>query len=395
MAATKGVRDEGSGIMTEPVQPAASRQGDVLSYADAAARAAINDAAKQATREQIDAQEGGIAAFHRNIRVEHIGDPGAGELQEFHAVLRRGILPNELVPMNDFVAALGPKNDDRALQEAIGPYRYFGLALRSPANETIGAAGFAVFCHRQGPATIHASYYALLPRFRGLRLVRLMLDEVARTAIGFVADARPAAFDSGPVVQFLEANGIADMTLGDRLLDEAIAMHPLARDAAWERIGFREIMDVEYQQRGSPPIRLVLKAVLLDVEIIDGRPCFGALRAPVSIDGDVVLRHVAAFDNLLMNYDEASQALASGCPLPDLGCTGLVAKLPPGVKLPVKPLDQAAREREEWAATDTLLSNLTDLALDKTMRALRDEIAMPSGLSSENPTEPRKGRDAG
>jgi hypothetical protein len=341
-------------------------------------------AAKQAARDRIAAQPGGIAGFRQNIRVEHIGDPGAGKLHEFHAVLRRGILPNELVPLNDFVAALGPKNDDLAFQEAIGPYRYFGLALRSPANETIGAAGFAVFCHREGPATLHASYYALLPRFRGLGLVRLMLDEVARTAVHFVADTRPTAFDSGPVVQFLEANGIADMTLGDRLLDEAIAMHPLARDAAWERIGFREIMDVEYQQRGSPPIRLVLKAVLLDVETIGGQPCFRALRAPDFIDGDVVLRHISAFDNLLMNYDEASQALATGRALPDLSSAGLVAKLAPGVTLPVKPLDQAARDRQYWAEADARLSKLTGLALEKTMQALRDEIDGPSSPSSAN-----------
>jgi GNAT superfamily N-acetyltransferase len=388
MATTKGGRDGESDSMSEP-------DPEVTTYADARARAAINNAAKQAMRDRIAAQEGGLEGFRQTIRIEHIGDPGAGDLQEFHAVLRHSILPSELVPLDDFVTALGPKNEDRAFLEAIGPYRYFGLALRSPAEETIGAAGFAVFCHRQGPATLHASYYALLPRFRGLGLVRLMLAEVARTAVRFVAEARPGAFDSGPVVQFLEANGIADMTLEDRLLDEAIAMHPVARDAAWERLGFREIMNIEYRQRGIPPISLVLKAVLIDAEMVDGRHCFRAFRAPDCIDGDVVLRHISAFDNLLMNYDEASQALASGRPLPDLDGTGLVAKLPPGIVLPVKPLNTAARDRQDWTATDDLLSSRTGLSLEKTMQALRDELDAPSNPASAHSIEPGNGRNAG
>jgi hypothetical protein len=165
----------------------------ITTYEDAAAQAALNNAATLATRQRIAQAKGGIEAFRRNVHIEHFGDPEVGDLDEFHSVLRRGILPSELVPLNDFIAALGPKNNDHTFQEAIGPYRYFGLALRTASGATIGAAGFAVFCHRLGPATLHASYDALLPHFRGLGLLRLLLNEVSCTAIRFIAETRPAA----------------------------------------------------------------------------------------------------------------------------------------------------------------------------------------------------------
>jgi GNAT superfamily N-acetyltransferase len=344
------------------------------SYAEAAARSAANNAAARATRRRIEQREGGLEDFLLRIRVEHIGTPAAGGLEDFHAVLRASILPDELVPIEDFIAALGPKNEDRALQNAIGPYRYIGLAVRSPSEGTVGAAGFAVFCHPSGPATVHGSYYALLPRFRGLGLHRLMVNAVAQNAVRFVARVRPSAFNAGPMVQFIEANGIANMTLRDRLLDQAIAVHPLARDAIWERMGFREILSIHYHQRGSPPLELALKAALIDVDNLGGLSRALGLGAPTAVAGDVLLRHVSAFDNLLMNYDEASRALSRRERLPDPRDAGLLARFDPSTALPVLTPDAAARERFQWAAIDKRLANCSDLNLSRTMRELRDVI---------------------
>jgi GNAT superfamily N-acetyltransferase len=244
------------------------------------------------------------------------------------------------------------------------------LAVRADGAGTIGAAGFAVFCHRVGAASVHASYYALLAGFRGLGLGRLMLHAVCRSAIGFIAEARPAALRAGPVVQFIEANDIASMTLGDRLQDQAIALHPLARDALWERLGFREIVDIHYRQRSDPPIGLALKALLIRVD--------GAgydLVAPDAVAGALVRRHVRAFDNLLMNYATARTLVARGRKLPAPRPAGLLARVDPRAALATKPPDQAARERSCWAEIDARLSRCAGLPLGATMQALRDAVS--------------------
>jgi GNAT superfamily N-acetyltransferase len=347
---------------------------EITSYAGAATAAAINNEAALAMRRHVRQQPGGLATFRRRLHIESIGTPAAGSLDEYYAVLRSSILPDELVPLADFTAALGPKNIDPILKDAIGPYRYYALALRAPGYGTIGAAGFAAFCHRRGPATMHASYYALLPAFRRLGLGRLLIDAATETTIRFVVTARPTALDAGSVVQFIEVNDIADMTLRDRLLDEAIAMHPLARDAMWEDLNFREVMTVKYRQRDIPLLPLALKAVLVDVAPIRNTSRVRALRAPAAILSDIVSSHVAAFDNFLMNYDESRRILGRGGPLPDPTSAGLLARVAPNTDLPVRSLEQALQYRQKWQAIDRRLSRRPNLPLDAKMQALRDEV---------------------
>lgn len=345
------------------------------SYAEAATRAAANAAAARQTRAMIEQRDGGIDAFRLNIRIEWLTAASAEGLADFHAVLRASILPDEIVPNEDFVTALGLKNEDVTLQRAFGPYRYFALALRTEKDGMIGVAGFAVFCHRTGPATIHTSYCALLPRFRGLRLIRLLLNTAAQYAVDFVGETRRSAFTAGPLFEFIEVNSIANMTLGDRLLDEAIARHPLERDAMWERIGFREILGIGYRQRAEPPIPLALKAALIDAETDGLRDRVLGLRAPESVPADVLLRHITAFDNLLMNYEEATAALTRFGAPPDPSEAGLLRTLDPAAKIPVKSVADAARERELWRAVDEKLSQYQGLSLESTMQTLRDAFA--------------------
>jgi GNAT superfamily N-acetyltransferase len=367
--------------VTDPTSPD-HRPRAVASHREAAALAEANAAAARSMRHRIEQRDGGIAEFHRHVCFEPIDDPASRELDKFHAVLASGILPGQLVPISEFAAALGSKNADRAFRRAIGPYRYDCLAARTKTDGMIGAAGFVTFCHQRGPATLHASYYALRPAFRGLGLGRRLLDAVASVAVRFIAGARLEAFNAGPVVQFIETNSIGDMTLADRLLDEAIGMHPLARDAMWERVGFREIMDIRYRQRATPPIALSLKALLIDVERTGGDHVPRGVTAPRSLPGDLVLRHLRAFDNLLLNHDAASRVLARGEDLPEPGDAGLFARLPPGAVLPVKSLEDAARERRDWRTVDERLSRSAGAELGKTMRVLRDLV---DGVSSAPP----------
>jgi GNAT superfamily N-acetyltransferase len=364
MVAFESERDDGGRVMAPGLTCG--------SYAEAATRAAANAAAARQTRAMIEQYAGGIDAFRRNIRIEWLTAASAKGLADFHAVLRAGILPDEIVPIEDFVTALGLKNEDLALQNALGPYRYFALTLRTEEDGMIGAAGFAVFCHHIGPATVHISYCALLPRFRGLRLIRLMLNAAAQYAVNFVGETRRAAFSAGPLFEFIEVNSIANMTLGDRLVDEAIAMHPLERDAIWERIGFREILGIEYRQRAEPPIPLALKTALIDAEADGLRDRMLGLRAPESVPADVLLRHISAFDNLLMNYEEATAALTRFGAPPDPSEAGLLHNLDPAAKVLVKSVADAARERDMWRAVDEKLSQCEGLSLESTMQVLRD-----------------------
>lgn len=364
----------------------------VMSYADAAARGADSIAAATAMRNRIERQKGGVADFRHRLGLQQLHHDAVDALDEFYQVLRSGILPDELVPIEDFIAALGSKNADQAFQQAIGPYRYFCLALRARDHGTIGAAGFVTFCHQHGPATMHASYYAVLPCFRRLGLGRLLLTAAAETAIGFVASTRPEAFDAGPMVQFIEANDIAHMTLRERLLDEAIGMHPLARDALWEHIGFREIVDIAYRQRHDPPIELALKAVLVETDRDATGPRLRGLRPPLEISGDLMLRHVTAFDGLLMNYENARRTLiALHRPLPHPVGNGLLAHIDAAATLPVKSLDQAAHDRQEWQVADELLRTRSNLSLDTTMQALRDALASPSHAPPDQGRPPHSG----
>lgn len=346
----------------------------IANHRQAAARGKANEDDARATRQRIEQAAGGLAGFHRSVRFDSIDDPESATLREFHAVLASGILPRQLVPISEFAAALGPKNADPAFQLAIGPYRYVCLAARTDNDGMIGAAGFVTFCHRRGPATLHASYYALRPAFRGLGLGRRLLDAAARMAVGFIEGARPGAFEAGLLVHFIETNDIGEMTLADRLLDEAIAMHPLARDAMWERIGFREILNIRYRQRGEPPVALTLKALLIDAGRPGGNDLPLRLISPESLSGDVVLRHVSAFDNLLLNYENASRALALGQALPEPRGAGLLARLAPGAVLAVKSLPDAARNRREWLTADERLGRRTGVNPNETMRALRESM---------------------
>jgi GNAT superfamily N-acetyltransferase len=335
----------------------------VASFQEAEARARANADAAREVRQHLEQTEGGVDGFLQRVRIAPIAPPGGAELRDFHAVLAEGILPYQLVPIGDFVDAIGVMNDNTLFQQALGPYRYVCLAARTDADGTIGVAGLIVFCHHDGPATLHASYYAISPAFRSIGLGRRLLNAAADIAMRFVATARPAAWTAGPLVHFIETSSYPDMTLAERLADEAIALHPLVRDEMWERIGFREIRSAGYHQRATPPAPLVLKALLIE-------PVFRRMIPPTSIDGDLVRRHVTAFDAVLMNSEAASEALARGHAPPRPEPAGLLAWLPPGAVLPVVSPEDAARDRCHWRALDASLRTAEQLRLGTTLRAL-------------------------
>lgn len=352
----------------------------IVTHQQASARASVNKDAAREIREQIDKSPGGLDGFRQSIQFETIDNPASPALRDFHAVLASGIVPGLLVPIEDFASALGPKNADPAFQRMLGPYRYDCLVASTEQHGLIGAAGFVTFCHRQGPATLHTSYCAVLPAFRGLRLVRGVLEATTRIAIRFIEGARPAAFDAGPVVHFIETHDIGEMTLGDRLLEEAMAIHPLARDAMWERIGFREIAKACYRQRGDPPDPLTLRALLIQTVQPGGHARPLRLIPPESLPGGLVLRHVSAFDNLLLNYENASQALAAGHAFPDPRDAGLLEpKMTPEAVLSVKSPQDAEQIRRAWRMADELLSQRTDLDPRATMQSLCDSINVRNG----------------
>lgn len=342
----------------------------VFSFREAADRATASARVAHAMRQRIETRDGGRAAFRQAIRFEPIEASDATALREFHALLAQAILPRELVPLGDFAAALGPKNTDPAVQAALGPYRYVCLAARTDRDGLIGAAGFATFCHCEGPATLHASYYALRPEFRGFGLGRRLLQAAADTAVAFAAAARPDALAAGPILHFIETTAYAHMTLAERLWDEAAAIHPLARDTLWEAIGFREIMNIGYRQRTLPPGLLTLKALLIQTGPRNGKPVVTAFVAPDRVSGDVIHRHVTAFDSLLLNNAATGRALAAGRPAPDAFESTLLARFPPGVALSVLSPDDAARQRQAWFDLEDHLRAEENRRLAATMRTL-------------------------
>ena len=269
-------------------------------------------------------------------------------------------------------------SEETFVSRALGPHKYLSLAVMAPGTGMIGAMGIQIFCHQSGPATLHGSYYALVPAYRGCGISHLMIRAAVDQAVRYIANVRPKALDEGHILQFIETNDIAKMTLADRLEDEAIAMHPLDRDRMWEARCFREIRGIDYRQRARPPRPLALKVHSVDVVVRrDGQYWTGDLRAPDRIPAATVLRHVRAFDNLLMNFDEAEAAVRDGHPLIDPRHAGLLADVNELAMLNTVALEDAKAYRLKWAEVDRRIQDNVfpdGRALTKTMTQLAQQL---------------------
>lgn len=381
-----------------------------MNYQEAASKGQLNRDLALAMKAKIEQLPGGIETFCKGIRIESIiSDKEYKRIGQFYTlegnnnlpkqvrleflqssqqirkeieerlkpymmILATGILPDELVSQTAFHSALTEKDFNPYFQRELGLYRYFALTMRDADGIIIGVSGSEVFCHNEGPPTIHGSYCVISPEYRKMGLGIRMVEALIKYSVDFVANKRLDAFKEGRMYLFIEVNDIAKMTLGNRLLDEAMGLHPLLRDKIWEKNNFREIPDINYFQRDKSPIPLALKVQQINIrrtgngeyEIIGTSP-------PTEISSDVVLRHVNAFDNLLMNYDLMSKRLHQGGRLCDPRKAGLVT-------LPEKPTflatltpKVAEKDREKWRRIDVALSEInkkTALPLDKTMQEL-------------------------
>jgi len=168
-----------------------------------------------------------LAVFYANGHVPHDTIATIAErVEPYHAILESGIpIVEDLADQEAFVSAVTEKNHNAGVSEALGPSRYFAVAVFDPAHpdRQIGSLGFQVFCHRQGPATIHTSYYVAAPEYRGLGLSQPLVDYVNRTAIHYIEHARPEALAEGKIYQFIESTPPKRTSTQNLLLDTAEA----------------------------------------------------------------------------------------------------------------------------------------------------------------------------
>ncbi len=349
------------------------------SFAEAAECNAKRWQAAKETRKRLENSAGGLRAFLNALEIVPLRAEGRDSpfdqklLGEYLQVLASGILADELVPRENFLHALSLNNQDASLSRALGPHKYLALAVMAPGTGMIGAMGVQVYCHLHGPATLHGSYYAVLPSYRGCGVGFLMIRTAADQAVDFIAAARREALGTRNIFQFIETNDIAKMTLADRLEDEAIAMHPLERDRLWEAFCFREIQDIGYRQRAEPPRPLSLKVQSIDIVERDGRYRADGFRAVNRVPAPTVLRHVSAFDNLLMNFDEAEAAARESVPVADLQDAGLINRIDASAALRTVTLSEARGYRRKWMDRDRRIRERiapNDWALAQTMKEL-------------------------
>jgi hypothetical protein len=355
----------------------------IASYAEAAAWNSRRRKAANKTKALVDGRPGGVQAFREGINFVPLYSDSRTTpeneklLDEFLDVLASGILAEELVPRENFLHALTVNNRENLFSGVLGPHKYFALAVIAPNIGMVGAIGFQVFAHLTGPATLHGSYYALRPDYRGCGLSHLMLRTVADQAVEFIASARPEAFNEGYIFQFIETNDIAQMTLAERLEDEAIALHPLERDRMWDARCFREIAGIGYRQRAEPPRALALKVQSIDITHRQGRYRADGFQPISHIQASTVLRHVRAFDNLLMNSDEAEAAIRDGRPLTDPHHAGLLNDIVESTTLHTVTPAQAKDYRLKWLELDRHIQDrrlLDRRALAKTMAELAQSV---------------------
>jgi len=336
-----------------------------LNFATASACAAHNRACAEEWRSEIDGQSGGLQGYRNALHVRSLRDGDSSGLAAFYSVLEAGILPSELVPITDFSDILRERNDNAMMAKALGPYRYFCLAMLDASGETIGVSASIVFMHREGVPSLHTSYLAIVPARRGFGFGSLLLDATVKAAVSFLSKHSQSLADPADLMlHFIETNAMANMTLHERLLDEAMAMHPLNRDAYWQRQGFREIEGIAYQQRADPPIALALNARCYRILGVDNYEIVPADTVPAG----TLLAHVRAFDNLLLNYDEATTRLLNGQRLAEPQNEGLLGPFDADAPLPLMSGSAADMNRACWKVVDADMAKRSGLPMDIPLR---------------------------
>jgi len=335
------------------------REPAVWTYATAAQEALSNRETALRKKQELASKPGGVNAFLSGVTIAPIDVEK--ELQTYHDVLASGILPEELVGVEVFRDIMLNLNNEQLFQDALGPSRYFTLGVKDPEGKMIGAIGMAVFCHKEGPATIHGSFHVLLPEYRALGIGNRMMDAVPQVAANYIAsqEGRPGALAAGKVIHFIETNDIKSMTVADSLMDRVMAMHPIVRDEHWERKGFRELDGIDYVLREDPPIPMALKAMEIRVSTGNGGLLDIKQAPPEFVAASTVAAHVRALDTWIMTTETSRESLLQGRPLNDPIADALIkSPIGGGDFYFVVPLQKAQTRRAYWERIDKKIGDL-------------------------------------
>lgn len=182
-----------------------------------------------------------------------LGESLLAKLDQFYDIYEPCFpLQEERKSKEGFHRNLFNNNFDKKILRAIGDgkYREFCTTLYAPDGTKIGGVNFGLYIHKNGPPTVHSTYYFLAPEYRGMKLASQLVKLRDQMVMEYLAKTAPKTLRTyGHFLDIAEFNNPEEMSTGGYASDSADAVDRLHM---WRSMGFKRL-DMPYAQPELDP----------------------------------------------------------------------------------------------------------------------------------------------